>query len=68
SVVERLVEEGEKQVALHGDSAFAIAAVIIAVTAEFSELKQLFLAQFHNVCIFTIPAYVCDESIFIVFT
>ncbi|GJD07659.1 Nucleoporin GLE1 [Galdieria sulphuraria] len=56
-VIERLVEEGEKQVALHGDSAFAIAAVIIAVTAEFSELKQLFLAQFHNVCIFTIPAY-----------
>ncbi|GJQ08510.1 hypothetical protein GpartN1_g301.t1 [Galdieria partita] len=56
-VVERLVEEGEKQVALHSDSAFAIAAVIVAVTAEFSELKQLFLAQFHSVCIFTIPAY-----------
>jgi hypothetical protein len=60
-VVERLVEEGDKQVALHADSAFAIAAVIIAVTAEFSELKQLFMAQFHSACIFTIPAYVSDQ-------
>eukprot|EP00871_Galdieria_phlegrea_P002767 jgi/Galph1/3491/GphlegSOOS_G2138.1 len=55
--VERLVEEGERQVALHSDSAFSIAAVIIAVTAEFPYLRQLFLAQFHQVCIFTIPAY-----------
>jgi len=54
---EKLVAQAESQLAVHPQSAYAIATVAAALCSHFKLLTNVFLAQLHAQCPFTIPMY-----------
>ncbi|XP_054289349.1 mRNA export factor Gle1 isoform X2 [Macrosteles quadrilineatus] len=56
-LAKKLVKQGEHTVSSKPEAAFAIAAVIVSLWAQFPELGRLLLAHFHRECPYLIPAF-----------
>jgi nucleoporin GLE1 len=52
-----LQKQGEHTVSSKPEAAFAIAAVIVSLWAEFPEFGRLLLAHFHRECPYLVPAF-----------
>ncbi|KAI0565849.1 RNA export mediator [Gracilaria domingensis] len=59
-IAERLISESDGSAALSKTTAFAVAAVIVSLTASVENVKKfrfVFLGAFYDHCIYTIPRY-----------
>ena len=58
----KFVRQGEDVVSSNPDSAFAIAAVIVALWREFPKFGRLFLAHYFQMCPYLVPYYVPQQE------
>ncbi|XP_044161845.1 nucleoporin GLE1 [Bufo gargarizans] len=56
-LAEKLVNQGEEEVASHHESAFPIAYVASALWERYPKVGELFLANLHKKCPYTVPLY-----------
>lgn len=56
-LAEKLVSQGEEEVASHHESAFPIASVASALWERYPKVGELFLANLHKKCPFAVPFY-----------
>ncbi|KAK4535748.1 hypothetical protein CDCA_CDCA06G1773 [Cyanidium caldarium] len=56
-IAERIVREGEGQVVLSTESAFALGSVLVALCAACPSLREMVMAQFHVACPYTVPVF-----------
>ena len=56
-IAERIVREGEGQVVLSTESAFALGSVLVALCAACPSLREVVMAQFHVACPYTVPVF-----------
>ncbi|KAG8554909.1 hypothetical protein GDO81_003932 [Engystomops pustulosus] len=56
-LAEKLVSQGEEEVASHHESAFPIASVASALWERYPKVGELFLANLHKKCPYAVPFY-----------
>ncbi|XP_077140497.1 mRNA export factor GLE1 isoform X1 [Ranitomeya variabilis] len=62
-LAEKLVEQGEEEVASNHSTAFLIASVTLGLCERYPKLGELFLANLHKKCPYTVPYYpACKEG------
>ncbi|XP_073397213.1 mRNA export factor GLE1 [Dendrobates tinctorius] len=62
-LAEKLVDQGEEEVASNHNTAFLIASVALGLSERYPKVGELFLANLHKKCPYTVPFYpACKEG------